>query len=141
MLNRKSCLALLSVVVAGSGVLLSSPVIAAEQWVRVKTDKFSNAWYVDKNSIQPQGKERLFWLYVVNTQPVNVDNEMIQSFGAYLAINCQSKRIRPRYMRLMDQHNQPLREYDLSASGSRKMIPTQINAGAIAATNYVCALR
>jgi hypothetical protein len=124
-----------------SSVLLISPLQAAEQWVRIKTDKFNNAWYVDKNSIAIKGKDRLFWLYVVNPKPDLIDGQSVTSFGAYLAVNCQSQKVRPQYMRLMDKNNQPVREIDLSSAQGRKLLPNKINEGAIASTRYVCSSR
>jgi hypothetical protein len=136
MLKKLQHLGLLTTLVVFSGSLLPSPTLAAEKWVRVKTDSEKTSWYVDKGSIEFANQKRTFWLYAVNDKPSQFREHVYYSAGIYVSVNCRNKRLKPHFLRLMDQQNQALGDYEWSG---REV--TVFNAGVKASANFVCSQR
>jgi hypothetical protein len=124
--------------VIASVALLGSP--AAASWVRVKTDPDNNIYSVDVDSIEGKGRFRYFWSNIIFGQPRNTEaGQLAYSAAYYLSVDCQDKLYRLRFVRMLDENNKTIRDFNYGEDAALAT-PTS-GSSEEASINFVCSRR
>ncbi len=132
---RRSCFALgLMVAIAPLGTAIAAT--DTGKWVSVKTDSENRTWYVDSGTITGKGRYRFFWSYVVASAPFLEAGKMVYGTAYYLSVDCQGKQFRLRFVRLLDQNSQTVKEFNYG--DGRPLGNITSGSGEEASFKYVC---
>lgn len=119
------------------GLLVSTPVLAAEAWVEVS--EAGDRILVDQNSIQRTDDEVRYWEYRDVRQTRNSDlagDQPIYGMMIYRSVNCSSGQSRMQRLVLFNQNREVIRRINYEENGAS---PQPMNgSNSEAAIEYVC---
>ena len=111
-----------TVILAGGNAATAKP---ADGWIKVFTDRQNRAWYIDRGSMQGQGRFRYLWMFVndASGRPLfasrssATQGKIPYGMAMYVSTDCQSKLVRLRHAQLLDENSNVIVQKTIGDSG------------------------